>query len=328
MRVISDKQINSLVSSLSRDGVLRFQQVLKTALKKYHKDPSLIPERIVINRKDSDAVHIFMPSFSERVGIKTLGGSKEGFKGSVSILDETNGDLLGVLNATTLTAFRTALASSIPLVKFFDKDLRDQIITVYGNGLQAYWHVRLTLILFPNSFKKIQIAVRSINDKSIALKESLQREFSCVQFELFGQTAVDISKSSVIYGCIPSTQPAIKLENLNQDSLTFISIIGSYKPHMAEVDDAIVQRALSNGKIIVDSYEHTLAEAGELIQGGVEISQVKEIGELDELEQSAIVGNGKLVLVKIVGLSIMDISVGTEILKESAGRNIGTEIEI
>lgn len=327
MRVISDEQISSLLTSLSKEGVLKFQDVLKKALEKYHKDPTLIPERIVINREDNDAVHIFMPSFAERVGIKTLGGSKEGFKGAVSILDETNGDLLGVLNATTLTAFRTALASTIPLVKFFDGNLRDQTITVYGNGPQAYWHVRLTLILFPESFKKVQIAVRSINEKSNSLKESLSNEFNSIEFEILGQGFADVSKSSVIFGCVPSTEPAIKFDNLSKDSKTFISLIGSYKPHMAEVDNETVLQALKNGKIVVDSYEHTLAEAGELIQAGVTTSDVREIGELDTVENDQITGKGNLVLVKIVGLSIMDISVGTEILKESIENNIGTEVE-
>lgn len=327
MRVISDSQVKSLLSQLTKDGVYRFQDVLKRALEKYHQDPTLIPERIVINREDTDAVHIFMPSFAERVGVKTLGGSKEGFKGAVSILNQANGELLGVLNAQTLTAFRTALASSIPLMKFFNSQEKEQLLTVFGNGLQAYWHVRLTLVLFGDNFRKVQIAVRSINDKSKEIKNTLAQEFTNVEFELLDQGKVDLSSSSVIYGCIPSTEPLIQFGNLNKSSQTFISIIGSYKPHMAEVDNDIVQSALSNGKIIVDSYEHTLAEAGELIKGNVKVQNVVEIGELDNFKKSQISADNGLVLAKIVGLSIMDISVGTEILKVSQERDIGTEVE-
>ncbi|CCH40924.1 hypothetical protein BN7_458 [Wickerhamomyces ciferrii] len=327
MRVISDKQIENLLKSQSREGILEFQKVLKTALSDYNKDPTLIPERIVIKRDNAEAGHFFMPSFSKKVGVKTLGGSKKGFSGAVSIIDPNSGDLLGVLNARSLTAFRTALASTIPLVKFVEADKSNQGMTVYGNGLQAYWHVKLTLDLYPGLFTNVQIAVRSINEKSNELQKELAVEYPLIDIQLIDQTKVDLTKSSVIYGCIPSTEPQIKYSNLNKTEKTFISLIGSYKPHMAEVDNELVKKALSNGKIIVDSYEHTLAEAGELIQNNVTTSNVIETGELDNVENSQINNGQNLTLSKIVGLSIMDNSVGNEILERAIKENIGSEVE-
>lgn len=330
MRVISNNQVKNLLSSTTKESINSYQSVLSKSLKAYHKDPSLIPERIVINREDNDAVHLFMPCFTDtRVGIKTLAGSKEGFKGAVSIINQENGALLGIVNAETLTAFRTALASCIPLTKFFQDEEKGQVLTVFGNGLQAYWHVKLALILYRENFNKVQIAVRNpTNEKSIGIKNNLVQDFPGLNIELLDQTKVDYSTSSVIFGCIPSTEPSIKLNNLNTQNQTFISIIGSYKPHMAEVDDPIIQLAKSQGKIIVDSYEHTLAEAGELINGGVTTKDVIEIGELDSVNREDIVGkDGKVILSKIVGLSIMDISVGAEILKNAIESGIGTEVE-
>jgi ornithine cyclodeaminase/alanine dehydrogenase-like protein (mu-crystallin family) len=327
MRVISEEKIRQLLTQVDAAGVLGFQKVLSNALLKYNKDPSLIPERIVVNRPELDTVHLFMPTFAQRVGIKTLAGSKEGFKGAVMIIDETNGDLKGVLNAMTLTAFRTALCSTLPLMKFFQDEVQDQVMTVFGNGLQAYWHVRLTLILFPEQFSTVQIAVRSNNDKSKELSEQLSGEFTNVEFKLCDEQEVDLTSSTVIYGCVPSSQPRILFDKLDLSHKVYISIIGSYKPHMFEVDDKIVQTALQNGKIIVDSYEHTLHEAGELIKNGVTAKNVVEIGELESVTKEQVNNGESLTLVKIVGLAIMDVSVGTEILERAEKFDIGTTVE-
>lgn len=54
------------------------------------------------------------------------------------------GTPIGFLHAQTLTAFRTALASSCLLVKRTNV----RTLTVFGCGLQAYWHVRLALGMY------------------------------------------------------------------------------------------------------------------------------------------------------------------------------------
>lgn len=328
MRILSDAQIREILDALNDKEIEQFQKVLTSALTKYNNDPSLIPERIVVNRPELDGtVHLFMPAFADRVGVKTLAGSKEGFKGAVLVIDETNGVLKGVLNAMTLTAFRTALASTVPLMRFIDSDVKGQVMTVFGNGLQAHWHVKLAMKLFPGLFQNVQIAVRSINEKAIQLSEELQQEFKDVEITLVDENSVDLSASSVIFGCVPSTQPRILFNKLQLNKKVYISIIGSYKPHMSEVDDAIVQHCLKNGKIIVDSYEHTLHEAGELIKNGITADDCVEIGELHKVTNERVNSGDNLTLCKIVGLAIMDVSVGTEILQRADLSDVGTLVD-
>jgi ornithine cyclodeaminase/alanine dehydrogenase-like protein (mu-crystallin family) len=329
--VVSNANVNAILDSLSRDDLFEIQDVLKKALASYTADPSRIPERIVVKREDLEAVHLFMPSFADRVGIKTLGGSKEGFKGMVSVMDENNGELLGVVNAFSLTAFRTALASSLALTKFVDAGLvsgKDQHITVFGNGAQAYWHVKLTLLLYPSLFNSVLISVRTVdNEKTLDLLKELSREFPTVTFEASSIEDTKLDKSSVIYGCIPSTEPGIRFDLLSTTHFTFISMIGSYKPHMFECDDEIVEHALQNGKIIIDSKDHTLHEAGELIKNGVVPTQCIELGELDNYDAKDITHSQRFVLTKIVGLSIMDVSVATDILNRSVELKLGVDVE-
>jgi ornithine cyclodeaminase/alanine dehydrogenase-like protein (mu-crystallin family) len=109
------------------------------------------------------------------------------------------------------------------------------------------------------------------------------------------------------------------------------------------------------GAIIVDSVEACLQEAGELIQANVQPDQVVEIGELvmlrREAEKAAAVAAKKgdvdnkgegiqvsddsglkewlckgNVIAKIVGLGLMDVVVGNEVVRIARERGIGTHI--
>jgi ornithine cyclodeaminase/alanine dehydrogenase-like protein (mu-crystallin family) len=63
-------------------------------------------------------------------------------KGSLTLFDRT-GNPRALLNTSELTAFRTALASTM----LFKKRQNVHDVTVFGSGKQAYWHIRLSLLL-------------------------------------------------------------------------------------------------------------------------------------------------------------------------------------
>lgn len=71
---------------------------------------------------------------------------------------------------------------------------------------------------------------------------------------------------------------------------------------------------------MVDSKEHTLLEAGELIDSNVQPHQLQEIGLLEKDKLQTIrceMNNRTITLCKIVGLSIMDICVAKKLLEVS-----------
>jgi ornithine cyclodeaminase/alanine dehydrogenase-like protein (mu-crystallin family) len=63
-------------------------------------------------------------------------------KGSLTLFDKT-GAPRALLNAEEITAFRTALASTM----LFKKRQNVHDVVVFGAGKQAYWHIRLALLL-------------------------------------------------------------------------------------------------------------------------------------------------------------------------------------
>lgn len=346
MKVITEDNVERYFNStLSRDAIInKFQPALLKGLMNYEKNPSnIVPPRIVqtTNTENSDTTHLFMPCIApNEVGIKLISGgpsnSKKGlgFQGCILVLDEYTGSLQGVLNAKSITAFRTALASTIPMVKVldpYDIDISVSSISVFGVGLQAYWHVKLALILYHDQVSHVNIINRTLKNAQ-ELANKLFMEFPNVAFEAYLYSEEDqlasikkqVSNSSIIFGCSPSTDAVIKADYINHDpnKKKFISLIGSYKPHMIELDlDFIVphyKEAASKPKILVDSKEHTLHEAGELIQSGIDESQLIELTDFynSKKESSEYATSTNVVVLKLVGLSVMDLSIANLIIKD------------
>ncbi len=225
-------------------------------------------------------------------------------KGSVTLLDRT-GNPVGIVNAEELTAFRTALASTMMLKK------RQNIhtVTVFGAGKQAYWHIRLALILRGDEIHHVNIINRSF-ERSIKLMKRFQVtqddrvqwrkdiKFSAMspEFGEYGRLLKEeVRKADVIFCCTPSTDPLFPAEFLisreGRKKGRYIAAIGSYAPHMVEIHPDVFKnaveahsghhhhhkRAKQGGVIIVDSLESCLKEAGECVQAKLKPEHMVEV---------------------------------------------------
>jgi ornithine cyclodeaminase/alanine dehydrogenase-like protein (mu-crystallin family) len=311
-------------------------------------------------------------------------------RGSLTLFD-TQGNPSALVNAEELTAFRTALTSCMLLKR------RHKVhdLTVFGAGKQAYWHIRLALLLRGSEIHHVNVINRSFDrarEMLMKLYNPLPQEsdFENPLGHKFGsKTKTNIITPShteytrllkeyvrsahVIFCTTPSTQPLFPpgylLNPEGRKKGRYIVLIGSYKPHMIELHPDIIRNAVAphhehrhfhkhqheGGAIIVDSVEACLQEAGELIQANVQPDQVVEIGELvmlrREAEKAAAVAAKKgdtdnkgegiqvsddsglkewlckgNVIAKIVGLGLMDVVVGNEVVRIARERGIGTHI--
>lgn len=209
--------------------------------------------------------------------------------------------------AEELTAFRTALAS----ILLFRIRHHTHTITVFGAGKQAYWHIRLALILKGSDLHHIDIVNRSFDRAKELMKEIYTGEdwahlghdklkISIVSSE-FGEYArllkEHVRSADAIFMCTPSTSPLFPAEFLTstegRKKGRYISAIGSYRPHMCEIHPDILRQAVdtqhkhhhhkhaqNEGVIIVDSLEACLKDAGEVKQAGLKPEQLVEVGEL------------------------------------------------
>ncbi|KAK4654582.1 hypothetical protein QC762_409100 [Podospora pseudocomata] len=428
LTVLTDDQISGLVSNLTKEELQRFMGVLRGALHEYStattvpsKENAAVtaapeihqPERTSINSKATGATTLFMPSSSSvGTGMKVVtltspsaegdedARPKENIKPTGAItLFSPHGTPLGFLHASTLTAFRTALASLL-LISKRDPSSHLKTITVFGTGAQAYWHIRLSLLLLGQHIHQVNILSRSFSPPVSSLLKSF---LTCPNREKEGWENTQFSvltpahneyerllkeqllESDVIICCTPSTKPlwdgGILTSHEGRQKGRLIVAIGSYKPDMQEIPQEVIQQALKRhhhgvggkhhwhwhkhaeegGVVVVDTLDGALKEAGELIRAGCRPEMLVELGELvmlndyhehrhhrhhrDEKENnkqevgekgeeqdkdhwklSKWLAEGN-VIYKSVGLGLMDLSVGMEIVRFAGEKGVGSRIE-
>ena len=236
-------------------------------------------------------------------------------RGSLTIMGH-DGQPTGFLNAEEVTAFRTALASSLLLCR------RSQLktLTVFGAGKQAFWHIRLALLLRGHSIKHINIINRTLSLRTKHLLRSFldvdhrikaQEGWSNARFAVMSPEYNEYDRiikeqlraADAIITTVPSTEPLfdhlILTSTEGRKKGRLLICVGSYKPHMIELPVEMLHQAVKpthdhrhfhrhaaeGGVVVVDTLTGCLKEAGEIIQAGLSPMQLVEIGELVMLEE-------------------------------------------
>ncbi|KAI0553921.1 UbiD family decarboxylase [Xylaria curta] len=328
LTVLPDEVIRDLLENLTRDEAECFQDALKSVLHEYSTATQAIeaglyhqPPRTSSYSDRIGATTLFMPSMSPvGHGVKVVTLSSPHADPSLPTIKPTGsltlyapeGNPIGFLHAQTLTAFRTALASSCLLTKRANV----RTLTVFGAGLQAYWHIRLALMLRGATIRTVNIINRQFSENAKHILRELyavpvevkEREgWDEVQFSMltpgYGEynrlQKENIRAADVIYCCTPSTEElfdaSILTNHEGRKKGRLIVAVGSYTKDMRELPrELLVQatrphkhghlhyhkHATEGGVIIVDSLDGALKEAGEIIHAGLEPKQLIELGEL------------------------------------------------
>ncbi|MCJ1391099.1 hypothetical protein MMC18_003961 [Xylographa bjoerkii] len=414
LTILTDSDVRSLLHSLDRDDILALQHNLAEALHDYStgtQDTSGCcsanqPQRISIPSGNGQTT-LFMPartgtttgvkivtlasvptpipstasetsSISSHAPTSSAPSVKPSMtssqattpRGSLTLLDSA-GTPLGFINAEELTAFRTALASTL----LFSRRQKVHSITVFGAGKQAYWHIRLALILRGAEIHHINIINRSFATTEPLMREiyksddwtDLRNANDKLRFSVMSGEYRDYARllkehvrsADVIFMCTPATSPLFPAEHLTSSEGRkkgrYISLIGSYKPHMVELHPDVLKQAVEpdhkhhhhkhaekGGVVVVDSLEACLREAGEVIQAGIVAEQLVEVGELLMVRKAAMRevemgGEGEKglkrwieggnVIYKSVGLGLMDLCVGEDLVTLARDRGVGTTID-
>ena len=326
--IIQDDQVRDHFLTASSQALCGYIDHLQAALNRYSLNPKVIPPRYVGTTPDGTTTHLFMPVLDDKFsGLKTLGynpSSDLGFVGAVTVTEPQSGALIGVVQAKQLTAVRTAMASCIGIRRDFSAFGSEVHITVFGTGLQAFWHLYICAKLLEDRKVTTTVVYRSSPMDIDLLKSHLPSlEVTQVQLKKTAEVRETVSQSDIVFGCVPSSEPAILEEYLSSGcgpKYTYISLIGSYKPHMHECNTALVKLFQEKKvQILVDSREHTLLESGELIDASAESVQLLELGELNSdvpVPKANCQPDRLVTLCKIVGLAIMDVSMAHALLVE------------
>ncbi|KAL8371093.1 hypothetical protein RB595_001108 [Gaeumannomyces hyphopodioides] len=357
LSVLTDEQIGGLLEAQTLDELDSFRASLQRALHEYSvgtQDRSAQddeqPERQAITSEATGTKTLFMPSRGPAgFGVKVItltapdaksptqqpsAGSPVDGKGkevkvpaasSAPVIRPTGaitlfspqGAPVAILHASQLTAFRTALAS----LCLVHRRSTVKVLTVFGAGLQAYWHVRLALMARGRTVKRVNIISHRYSDScrdllrrflEVPADVKAREGWQSCQFGILTPGYVEYARllkdqvraADVVFCCTPSTEelfPAGLLTNTEgRKRGRLLVAIGSYTPDMREIPLEVLRQAVrrhppgphfhkhatEGGVVVVDTLDGALKEAGELIAAGLRPDQLVELGELVMLQEA------------------------------------------
>lgn len=311
MRLISEEEAQTLLDSLSPQQASSILRRFEDTLVDLWKAPEAVqqPLRTALTRDDPSVTTLVMPvanksGTSTKIVTLPTGGNIS----AVTVVMDPDGEIIGMVGAAELTAFRTALA----IMCAFTKWQPARHVVIFGAGNQAKWHIKLIRLLADGPPPDIVVVNRSV-DRLDAL---------CKALDVKGMQPTDdrlvetLEQADAVFCCTPSLKPLFG--SLPNTKPRFYGLIGSYKPTMHE----ITTETLLSGRLLVDSSDACLEESGEIIDAGLGQGDMTEMGDFLDSGQR-LTGN---VVVKCVGMGIMDLFASRELINLADVMNRGLEV--
>ena len=238
----------------------------------------------------------------------------------ITLLDTETGSPIALIEGTYLTALRTGATSGVATELLARKNAHT--LAVFGAGAEARTHIDAVCCV--RDIKELRIYSRTRTSAEILAKEVNQKHAALTV--TISQSPTDAVKDSdIIVTATNSATPVFKDEDLPPG--VHINAIGSFRPDVQEIDENTVQRA----KVIVDSREAVVSEAGDLIiplKKGI-ITEGHIHAELGEILSGSKLGretDDEVTLFKSVGNAAQDIAIGQAVFKSAEVNDRGTHI--
>lgn len=293
-----------------------------------------MPLRTQVPVEKRKGVTLFMPAYlvdSEAMGAKIVSVFPENQKRKlptvhavVVVIDPETGRPRAVMDGTYLTALRTGAASGVATDLLSRKDSR--VVAIFGGGAQS--RTQLEAVCTVRSIEKVWVYDVLPRAASVYVEE-MRKKGRPVPQDIFVAESPKkaVREADVICAATTSFRPVFKDSDLKPG--VHINGVGSYTPQMQEIPTRTVVRS----KVVVDSRQATLAEAGDLIisiDGGL-ISDKHIHGEIGELAAGKISGREseeETTFFKSVGLAVQDVSVAELVLRRANELGLGNDVDI
>jgi ornithine cyclodeaminase len=270
-------------------------------------------------------VTLLMPAYlkqSREMGVKIVSVFAENpslglpvVNAAVLALDPQTGQPLALLEGNSLTAIRTGAGGGLAA----DLLARQNAATValFGAGVQA--RAQLRALLAVRKITQVYLISRSRpSAEKLAAEIALWSDAPAVVLAESPRQAVQ--NADIVITATTSATPVFDGADLKPG--THITGVGSYTPQMQEVDAASVLRA----KVVVDSREACLAEAGDIIIPNAPIHA--ELGEIVNGQKSGRQSAEEITFFKSVGVAAQDAAAAAAALAEAERLGLGTVVNL
>lgn len=305
--------------------------LMSTALADLSRGEFHLPLRMVVRPPEARGLMAMMPAYRQGVrkayGLKALCFfhdnpllDKDAHQGCVLLSSGETGELLAIMNATTITALRTAAVSAVATKLLARQDAGN--LAIVGAGIQARQH--MVALAHVRSIKQARVA--SLNpDHPKQLAEEMK---DVVPFEIKPASSAEeaLKDADLIVTATSSRQPVVQRQWISDGA--HINAIGTYSPQSREIDS----QTMAASRIFVDRRESAVNEAGDYLlavdEGAIDRdSIVAEVGEVLLGEKKGRTSDEEITLFKSLGLAIEDMACAEYLYQKAKSEKVGTWLQ-
>ena len=291
----------------------------------------VMPLRSYLALPQGDAVLGLMPSYMgglEAVGVKVIAAFPANFgtefdthQGVVLFFDTERGLLRAIVDATAITAIRTAAVSGLVTDLLAKPAAGD--LAIIGAGTQATTHLQAMRAVRPIR----RVRVYSVPAESAAAFAERESRRSGLAVEAVATAEEAVAGADLICTTTTSSEPVVLGEWVAPGA--HVNAVGAYNPSTRELDSDLVAGA----RLYADRRESLLSEAGEFLIPKSEglFGDEHIVGEIGELLTGKVAGRGspdEITLFKSLGIAIEDLASAHRVYEVCKERGLGTWVEI
>jgi ornithine cyclodeaminase len=237
--------------------------------------------------------------------------------GLYMLCEAANGRPVALMDASVLTAIRTAAASVVATRALARED--SKVLAVIGTGEEAGSHIEAFLAVRP--FEHLLIWGRNAAAAQALAGESRRRGSWSV--EVVPSVREALAQADVVCTVTSASDPLLFGADVRPG--THLCLVGSSIPTTREVDDDCV--AMS--RFFVDFRGSAMAQAGELLHAMREgrVTEAHIVGEIGDVLNGTVAGRRSaedVTVYKSLGVAAQDLAAATLVYRRAVERGIGT----
>lgn len=245
---------------------------------------------------------------------------KDAHQGSVMLFSAETGEMLALMNASAITAIRTAAVSGVATRLLAKEDAGD--LAIIGSGVQARSHLAAMAAVRP--IRRARVASRApANAQKFVSEMSPHYNFPIEPVE---SVEAAVRGADIIVTATTAVTPVLHRDWVATGA--HLNVVGSSIPTTREVDTATMAAA----SLFVDRRESTLNEAGDYLfaarEGGIGPDHIKaEIGEVLIGAKPGRMSPAEITLFKSLGLAVEDLASAEYLYRQAQKEGAGTWVE-
>jgi ornithine cyclodeaminase/alanine dehydrogenase-like protein (mu-crystallin family) len=289
------------------------------------------PLRTIIRPPDAHGLLGLMPAYrhGERgaFGLKAIcvfpgnpSMGKDAHQGTVMLFSQETGEPLALMNASQITAIRTAAVSAVATRLLARPEAEE--LGIIGAGVQARTH--LVALACVRSIKRARVACRN-PEHAVQLVRDMEDKVP-FPIEPVNSNEAAVRAADLIVTATSAHDPVIRRDWISPGA--HINAIGTHSPQSREIDSDTMAAA----RIFVDRRESALNEAGDYLlaaqEGAVTPESIlAEIGELLIGAKPGRTSPSEITVFKSLGLAIEDVVCAEHLFRKAQAENAGTWVD-